>query len=229
MSCSRGKANPNANTKLRLFASSGGYCQNPTCTQPLFYDEDFTSYHIAEMAHIISAGISGPRTENITEEEKGDFDNLILLCPTCHTKIDKAESDYPADKIIEWKNNHQERIRKIFNIVKVESRKQARKLIIHNIDENKAIFELYGPNLEESKNPEFENHGIWTQKILSIILPNNRKIVDTIVVNYSLLNSDEVATFNIFKQHVIDFENRHLNSSCIDGIQYPIKMNDIFL
>ena len=87
MTCKRGKASPDAHTKLRLFADSGGYCQNPNCNVNLFLNIGEADFHIAEMAHIISAGDLGPRSKNLTKEQKGEFLNLILLCPNCHTKI----------------------------------------------------------------------------------------------------------------------------------------------
>ena len=61
MVCAHGRVNPATNTKLRLFADSGGYCQNPNCLEPLFKDIADETIHIAEIAHVISAGNAGPR------------------------------------------------------------------------------------------------------------------------------------------------------------------------
>lgn len=81
MACNRGKANPNAQTKLRLFADSGGYCQRPDCSNRLFVDTKTTNVHLAEMAHIIAAGSDGPRADgSFTDEQKGSYENLLLLC-----------------------------------------------------------------------------------------------------------------------------------------------------
>jgi len=92
MTCLKGRVNPSTTTKLRLFADSGGFCQNPSCLQPLFKDFEDDTIHIAEMAHIISAGDSGPRSDSDkTDDAKAAYTNLILLCPSCHTQIDKAE------------------------------------------------------------------------------------------------------------------------------------------
>ncbi|RKE77871.1 HNH endonuclease [Chryseobacterium sp. AG363] len=228
MACSRGKANPNPHTKLLLFADSGGYCQNPNCNVGLFFDLKETSFHIAEMAHIISAGEDGPRKKGVSQEEKGNFQNLILLCPSCHTTIDKAEKDYPVELLKEWKQRHSDKIKKLFEIKEVESRIDAHKLVLPYFDENKAIFENYGPQNENNMNPESEAPLLWIDKVHKYILPNNRKILNIIEVNYSLLNEDERVTFNIFKQHILDLENRHLNNVVIDGQQFPSEITQIF-
>ena len=104
MACPNGKATPDSHTKLRLFANSGGYCQNPNCNQNLFFNIGDSNFHIAEMAHVFCGGDAGPRlNRKLTDSERGDYSNLILLCPTCHTMIDKAEKEYPDYKIIIWK------------------------------------------------------------------------------------------------------------------------------
>ena len=97
MPCSRGQANPDRNTTLRLFADSGGYCQRPECASRLFVDTGTKNVHIAEMAHIIAASDDGPRADaKASAAEKGSYDNLILLCANCHTSIDKAPEDFPT-------------------------------------------------------------------------------------------------------------------------------------
>jgi len=81
MACSRGAASPDAHTQRRLFAASAGYCQNPSCANELFVDAAGKSIHIAEMAHVFAATDGGPRTNaNLSKEERGAFENLIMLC-----------------------------------------------------------------------------------------------------------------------------------------------------
>ena len=60
------------------------------------------------------------------------------------------------------------------------------------------------------------------------ILPNNRKLLEIIEVNYDLLNPDEAIVFANFKQHVRDFEDKHINDNELSGATFPIKMNNIF-
>ncbi|WP_264788398.1 HNH endonuclease [Aureispira anguillae] len=229
MGCNRGKASPNAHVKLQLFADSGGYCQKPDCNASLFLSIGDDSFHIAEMAHIFSASNKGPRSNNtLTKEDRGKFDNLILLCPTCHTIIDKAEEQYPDSLISLWKKEHSEKINNLFNIKSYTSRKEVRKLLNPLMVENKTVFNIYGPMTDQRFNPESEMPYIWIRKIHKTLLPNNRKIINIIDKNYDLLDDVEIETVELFRQHVKDFEDKHLNQSDINGIQFPIQMNDIY-
>ncbi|MDR6548141.1 hypothetical protein J2810_004228 [Chryseobacterium rhizosphaerae] len=230
MNCSRGAASPDTFTQKKLFADSAGYCQNPGCNKNLFIEIGDSKFQIAEMAHIISAGDKGPRAEPLlTATEKGDFDNLILLCPTCHTIIDKAEEQYPVALINEWKKSHSKKIEGLFNIKKFTSRANAREAITPMLNENKYIFITYGPMSDEQFNPESETPKRWILKVHQHILPNNRKLYKIIDQNYHLLNSDEIETVEAFKQHVLDFEERHIENADIDAAQFPQEFSNIFL
>jgi hypothetical protein len=230
MSCKRGKANPDAHTKLQLFADSGGYCQNPDCNKNLFiHIKKKKRFHIAEMAHIFGASSDGPRPDtNLSDKERGKYENLILLCPNCHTIVDKAEEEYPDDLISEWKNKHTDNINRLFNIKKYKSRDEVRKHIEPFLNENHTIFKEYGPMTEEKYNPESDLPFLWKKKIHQFILPNNRKILNIIEMNYEYLSDDEVKIFEVFKQHVHDFESKHLNKEEANGKQFPKTMNEIF-
>lgn len=229
MSCKRGVASPNPHTKLKLFADSGGYCQNPDCNENLFLTVGKADFHIAEMAHIISAGEKGPRTNlKLSKAEKGDFSNLILLCPTCHTKIDKAETEYPEKLIKEWKNSHSQKINILFNIKLFNNRDEARQAVAPILNENKTVFGIYGPLTDERFNPESEMPQRWLSKIQQVILPNNRKLLRIIISNYSMLSQEEVKTVELFRQHVLDFEEKHINKEDINATQFPIQLEHIF-
>lgn len=229
MTCNRGKASPDSHTKLKLFADSGGYCQNPDCNVNLFLNIGEADFHIAEMAHIISAGDSGPRTKKISEEQKGEFSNLILLCPTCHTKIDKAANEFPESLIKKWKKEHSQKINTLFNIKLFTNREEVRKAILPLLNENRTIFNIYGPLTDERFNPESEMPKTWLSKIHSNILPNNRKILNILQKNYNLLSNDEAEIVEQFRQHVLDFESRHLNNEELNGVQFPSGMNNILI
>ena len=229
MSCKRGKASPTPYVKLQLFADSGGYCQNPTCNIALFQSFGESNFHLAEMAHMIGASNEGPRTsQSLNLEEKGMFENLILLCPNCHTKIDKAETEFPDLLLKTWKAKHSKKIKNLFGIKKFRNRESARSAIKKIMLENKVIFDTVGPLTDERFNPESENPKKWKEGILSTILPNNRKLLEIIEANYHLLLPEEEITFANFKQHVRDFENKHINDNELSGTTFPIRMNKIF-
>ena len=198
MSGSRGKANPDANTRRMLFAHSGGFCQNPECNANLFHEIGDSSFHIAEMAHVFSAEDGGPRAkEGLSEEDRGKYENLIILCPTCHTKVDKAEEDYPDSTLKKWKNDHTARINAVFGILSYSTRKQARQAIEAILDENLTIFNAYGPETDEKLNPESEMPALWLRKIREKIIPNNRIILRTLTLNRKLLTPEELRTLEL--------------------------------
>ncbi len=94
-------------TKL-LWGRSGGLCS--LCQTKLSEDKKTShdSYPFGEMAHIIAEENEGPRGKSIlTAEQRNSYPNLILLCPTCHTKIDKSVNDYPVELLHQKKSEHE--------------------------------------------------------------------------------------------------------------------------
>jgi hypothetical protein len=210
MNCSRGKAAPNQHTKLRLFADSAGFCQSPNCSRRLFLDYNDRHLHIAEIAHVFAANDNGPRANiELTEEERGDYENLILLCPVCHTIIDKAPEAFPDNLVLEWKRRHAERIAAAFGAVEYGNRQAARAAIEPALAENYLIFNEYGPDNEYRFDPESEMALVWQHKVRSRILPNNRKMLAILDANRHHLRGTELTTLEQFRQHVDDLEARH--------------------
>jgi hypothetical protein len=84
-------------TLKRLFGLSMNVCAfrvegEPACEERLI-DADWRSVK-ARICHIRARSEKGPRYDaDMTEEDRYDFDNLILLCPNHHVKIDDLEPD----------------------------------------------------------------------------------------------------------------------------------------
>lgn len=230
MSCPRGKAAPDAQTKLRLFADSGGRCQNPSCLADLFLTLGETDIHIAEMAHVFSASDKGPRADpRLSEAERGAYENLILLCPTCHAKVDKAEKEFPDSLLLKWKQHHKNKIGELFGVVEYRTRQDARSAIEPLLTENRMIFEEYGPETAERYNPESDIPAIWKRKIITKLLPNNRQLLRILDGNRCHLREDERRTLELFRQHVDDFEAKHLEGVLSSGMRFPTEVNKLFL
>jgi len=105
----------NYSTKLFLAMRSGNMCAFKDCRKPLTSDGNTSKPAvIGEAAHIYGEH-SGTKTKpasaryraNMTDEERNHYNNLIYLCPTCHTKIDKQEMDYPAEFLFALKQEHE--------------------------------------------------------------------------------------------------------------------------
>ena len=230
MACSRGKASPNANTVRRLFASSGGFCQNPQCLQPLFVDAGDKNITIGELAHIFSAIDNGPRTNaDLTDEQRGHFDNIILLCANCHTTIDKAEEHFTDEIIRSWKNGHIDKINATFGVKTYDNRESVRQELEKYFRENNTIFVTYGPTQENSVDPENPNAEVWLRKVQSHILPNNRKVQRLVEQNYHLMSEAEKNVFSKLCVHIDDFESKHLGLTDANGSRFPEAASELFI
>jgi len=231
MACVRGAASPNSHTKLQLFSDAAGRCQNPACTLPLFRDVGGKRFHVGEMAHVFAANDDGPRARpTMSAAQRGSYDNLILLCPTCHTTIDKAPVQYPDSLILEWKRHHVERIDAAFGAVKYEDRAGARAALEPLMEENRIVFEKYGPDNEYRFDPESEMAGTWKAKMLGTIVPNNRMIFKIMDKNRAKMTSTEKEVLARFKVHVADLEARHVvGNPSADAERYPSGMAEMFV
>lgn len=89
---------------------SGGVCSIRACRQPLIlYDKAGVPVsHIGKIAHISAYSPSGSRGDvNIPREQISEYDNLILLCPTCHDTVDAVPDQYPIEYLKEEKRIHE--------------------------------------------------------------------------------------------------------------------------
>lgn len=222
MACSRGAASPDAHTQRRLFAASAGYCQNPKCSNELFIDAAGKSIHIAEMAHVFAANDRGPRANPaLTEEERGAFENLVMLCANCHTMVDKAPDAFPDQMMLGWKREHANKLSGLFGAVTYDNREVARRAVEPILAENYAIFERYGPHIEAARNPESGAAEQWKRKVVTRILPNSRRMLAVLDANRHLLNGDEKVTLEQFRQHIDDLEAFHIEGSKEDASRFP--------
>ena len=91
---------------------SGGTCywpKPPRCLVPVTVDVDGDMVLNVEIAHIRGARRNGPRyVESMTDEERRQFGNLLLLCPSHHRVIDVIRrDDYSIEELTEWKKNRE--------------------------------------------------------------------------------------------------------------------------
>lgn len=228
MACPRGAASPSAHTQRKLFAASGGYCQNPGCARELFIDFPEKPIHIAEMAHVFAANDDGPRANNLlTPEERGAYENLILLCATCHTIIDKAPMVFPDPVILGWKRQHADKLRSLFGVTHCKTREACLLLIGPLLSENAQIFKDYGPDIVEARNPESGADERWQRKVIQKIIPNNQRVLAQLDENRQLLSDTERETLEQFRQHIDDLQARHIEGYREGAARFPARMSEI--
>ncbi|MBN2595657.1 MAG: hypothetical protein JXR82_02620 [Marinifilaceae bacterium] len=217
--------------KRKLWASSGGYCAKPDCHTDLFpFFEDKIITNIEELAHVVGQKKDGPRgNTSLPLIDRDEFENIILLCPTCHTTIDKNPKLYSESTILQWKNNHEESIRSLFSAMKFESREGIRQFIFPIMVENRSIFMNYGPYSKSAMEDPMATELIWERLAIQKILPNNRKLENTIELNQNLLEDNEFDLFAEFKLHREGFEYNKISGDVNSRVlRFPNGFDKLF-
>lgn len=216
--------------KRKLWAASGGYCGNPACHKNLFALSDTGKIlNIEELAHIIGQSKDGPRGEEILPmDERDEYENIVLLCPTCHTLIDKNPELYPVEMIKEWKKKHEESIRSLFETPKFTSRQELRKYIEPYLLENKAVHESLGPESSNASEHQLSAEHEWGRQCVQTIIPNNRRIENALVNNINLLSPEEMKLLVLFKRHREGFEYNHVSGDVSELVTtFPVGFENI--
>lgn len=84
-----------------LFGLAGGRCS--ICKTPVV-DLDVK---IGEMAHIIARNKGGARGELPFQGDINGYENLILLCPNDHKRVDNNPAAYPPEMLHQIKREHE--------------------------------------------------------------------------------------------------------------------------
>ena len=106
-----------------LCTKSGNRCAMPDCRRILVADgtaADPASL-VAAMAHIKGEKPGSARYDaNMSDTERNAHPNLILMCPSCHKKIDDQQNTYTAEKLCGIKNDHEDWINRLTGQAVVE-------------------------------------------------------------------------------------------------------------
>lgn len=141
---------------------------------------------LANVAHIIGHGKTGPRSDHEIAEfiERDGISNLIMLCLDCHKIIDELENRFSVEEIQDWKANHTRRIQANFSAPNFGTEEELLREINDLLDENKLIFNEYGPYSNKAiEGNAGDTQKIWRRRCLDTILPNNQRIIDLIERN----------------------------------------------
>lgn len=102
---------PTEATILKLYVAAGGRCSFPGCGVYVM-EEPLTTKpaRLGNVAHIVGEKKKGPRGEYpLPMQNRGDLENLILMCTPHHTFIDKREQwdEYSVPRLREFKRIHE--------------------------------------------------------------------------------------------------------------------------
>jgi len=210
----------------KLWGLSAGRCSYPGCNEPCIRFFTGGSTIIGEMAHVIAQSPDGPR--GAPEGGADAYENLILLCPTHHTEIDKAPAGtFPPETLLNWKRQHEAQIRNAISAPAFTNLRemacQLKKLLI----ENHAAWSSYGPDSQAAKdNPLGNVYQIWVLRKLDTIVPNNRRINEIIRRNSSLFDADQYAKACLFIEHAEAFE-RNCYERIENAPQFPRQFDEV--
>ncbi|GHT36372.1 hypothetical protein FACS189427_07840 [Planctomycetales bacterium] len=108
-----------------LIANAGGMCSFPGCNGSIVEPETDLdgNVFVGDIAHIVADSQQGPRGgSKMSEEERGKSNNLLLLCKTHHSIIDKQPYTYSVAVLQQIKYDHEKSIReKLYNETSEES------------------------------------------------------------------------------------------------------------
>lgn len=198
----------NENTKRRLYAESLGRCMNPDCQKELFSEHG----NICEKAHIVP----------YCETADNSFDNLVILCPNCHSEYDK-NALFTPEIIKSWKQIRKKEIDKLFS-KKFANFTELSKEVVPLLMENKTIYENY----------YLKNNKIMWNNFEYKVLVNNRKLKQIFENNLNLFQKhiykeySNLASIFTFIMHVNEFEITRQDKEKIRAILFPQEINSMF-
>ncbi len=137
-----------------LWGRAGMKCS--ICKCQLSHDNKNTNeqFPIGEQAHIVGEKMKAPRGDSTMPlKERNQYHNLILLCPTHHTIIDKDEKSFTIEKLHQIKSHHELWIEE--RLSGDETKINVKELIYSNIIDTLATAF------------EFDNWTGWTSFVLS--------------------------------------------------------------
>ena len=192
----------------KLYAESMGRCMNPDCQAELFRKKG----DVVEKAHIVPYCKTA---DNV-------YENLVVLCPTCHTDFDK-NSAFDPEQVKQWKQIRKEELDKFFG-KKYATFEELQKQVFPILYENKSIYENYYLNDQKELWDSFEGK----------ILANNRKLKTLLENNLELIQRHTEKAYSNLElvqrllAHIEEFEGTRGNTEKIRQILFPKEINSVF-
>lgn len=189
----------------KLWGLAAGQCSSPSCNKRCIEFLDGNPTVTGEMAHVIAKQPGGPRS--IGKSGGDNYDNLILLCPSCHKKIDRYPESFPPKVLLDWKTNHEKKVAAVLESPVFETLNDVAKHIKKLLIENRTAWENYGPESSEAvANPLSNLAWVWSFIKLNTIIPNNRLVIKSIQKNKHLFDVESYRAACEFIAHAEGFE-----------------------
>lgn len=199
----------------KLWGRSAGRCS--LCHEKLLPLIDENVDVIGDMAHVIAYKKDGARGDANAEYDNS-YDNLILVCPTCHRVIDHNPQKYSCEALLTIKQTWESNVENALE-VKYETQSEALQMIVALMEENREIWLQCGPDSEiAQRDPASNMADYWTLRKLDTIVPNNRKIIKIGDTFLSRMPAKLRSLFCRFKEHARMFEQ-----GCYSPLDNPLR------
>lgn len=218
-----------------LWSAAGGRCSFPNCWQRLSFHEssDAAPYTLGEMAHICGEKVGANRhNASQTPKERDDYLNLILLCPTHHTLIDRKENEstYSVQVLKDMKVTHEAAVLGRMEKTLARGRREIFLEILQLLEENHQCWAKFGPKSEIARKQPYNQAAylVWLSERLSVIVPNNRKIMHILAESDSVFNPNEFGVVSAFLMHVRSYEKWVQDEiEYASVVRFPLSFSDM--
>ena len=162
-------------TIKQLFALSGNVCALPNCDNVIV---NTNGTIIGEICHINALNQQGPRfNSELDPNVLNTFENLILLCPTCHTTVDKEYHIYTVEKLKNIKRSQSEKFeqhRYKFDFEKIDHQISNLPIVQHIKIYHEIEYNVYAETLIKLSQSQSDNERLkkelisWVKKYKTI-------------------------------------------------------------
>ena len=192
----------------KLYAESMGRCMNPDCQADLFRKKG----NVVEKAHITP----------YCKTADNDYENLVVLCPTCHTDFDKNDA-FDPEQVKQWKRIRRAEIEKLFG-KKYATFEELQRQIVPILSENKSIYENYYQGEQKELWDAFEGKVLANNRKLKTLLENNLGLIQ----RHREKGYSNLALVERLFAHIEEFEATRGSSEKIRQVLFPKEINSMF-
>lgn len=196
-------------TQRVLWSWSMGRCFNPECKSDLF--PHGTS--IGQFAHI----------DPWAKSQDNSLANLLILCPSCHTLVDKDRTQWPNSELLRWQQVRKRELDSNFN--SVSTFEELRQKVNPLFRRNGAIFASYGPAKTDVSDEV--RRELW-MTFEPELLANNQQLATLLSSNRSLFHKENARLVDAFSNHVAEFVATRGSSTNARALLFPNDLLSVF-
>ncbi|RYD85953.1 MAG: HNH endonuclease [Verrucomicrobiaceae bacterium] len=220
-----------------LWSNAAGRCSFTDCQLRLTSapSHDGLPFTLGEMAHIRGDRQGANRYDaRQTQRERDDYANLILLCPTHHTLIDKPENAaiYSVEALFGMKHNHEDAISRQLAAREYATKQEAAQAVLPLMAKNRAVFDSFGPHSEAARrNPQGGGAlQSWVVERAGTIVPNNRLIASIVNSASGKFSGNEQRVIATFMAHFRSYERWVNGETNYEGVvRFPPEFEQLMM